>query len=174
MFIKSSAFIVLAVRPAGFAEAALSAQVVQVAVVQPCPEPAVFLQHSGSRERAWRGAATYHHKWHWICARSQISSLKSLQTPMHIFCSRLLMWWLFFLFPGSFSKHEFQAETKKLLDIVARSLYSEKEVRGKRELHIHPPSLFCVTDLPDSLVDCRFFRCSSGSWFLMAVMLWKS
>uniref|UniRef100_A0AAR2J8W0 Heat shock protein 75 kDa, mitochondrial n=1 Tax=Pygocentrus nattereri TaxID=42514 RepID=A0AAR2J8W0_PYGNA len=28
----------------------------------------------------------------------------------------------------SFSKHEFQAETKKLLDIVARSLYSEKEV----------------------------------------------
>ncbi|XP_019515788.1 PREDICTED: heat shock protein 75 kDa, mitochondrial [Hipposideros armiger] len=30
---------------------------------------------------------------------------------------------------GSVSKHEFQAETKKLLDIVARSLYSEKEVR---------------------------------------------
>uniref|UniRef100_A0AAQ5ZUV8 Heat shock protein 75 kDa, mitochondrial n=1 Tax=Amphiprion ocellaris TaxID=80972 RepID=A0AAQ5ZUV8_AMPOC len=29
---------------------------------------------------------------------------------------------------GSSSKHEFQAETKKLLDIVARSLYSEKEV----------------------------------------------
>ncbi|XP_061567072.1 heat shock protein 75 kDa, mitochondrial [Cololabis saira] len=29
---------------------------------------------------------------------------------------------------GSLSEHEFQAETKKLLDIVARSLYSEKEV----------------------------------------------
>uniref|UniRef100_H3CNJ8 Heat shock protein 75 kDa, mitochondrial n=1 Tax=Tetraodon nigroviridis TaxID=99883 RepID=H3CNJ8_TETNG len=29
---------------------------------------------------------------------------------------------------GSSSQHEFQAETKKLLDIVARSLYSEKEV----------------------------------------------
>ncbi|XP_018327578.1 heat shock protein 75 kDa, mitochondrial isoform X2 [Agrilus planipennis] len=29
---------------------------------------------------------------------------------------------------GSASKHEFQAETKMLLDIVARSLYSEKEV----------------------------------------------
>uniref|UniRef100_A0A0D9RC11 Heat shock protein 75 kDa, mitochondrial n=1 Tax=Chlorocebus sabaeus TaxID=60711 RepID=A0A0D9RC11_CHLSB len=29
---------------------------------------------------------------------------------------------------GSISKHEFQAETKKLLDVVARSLYSEKEV----------------------------------------------
>ena len=31
---------------------------------------------------------------------------------------------------GSATKHEFQAETKKLLDIVARSLYSEKEVRA--------------------------------------------
>ncbi|XP_070617699.1 heat shock protein 75 kDa, mitochondrial [Erythrolamprus reginae] len=30
--------------------------------------------------------------------------------------------------PGSASKHEFQAETRKLLDIVARSLYSEQEV----------------------------------------------
>ncbi|XP_042294351.1 heat shock protein 75 kDa, mitochondrial [Sceloporus undulatus] len=30
--------------------------------------------------------------------------------------------------PGSGSRHEFQAETQKLLDIVARSLYSEKEV----------------------------------------------
>ncbi|KAI4898812.1 hypothetical protein NFI96_019822 [Prochilodus magdalenae] len=29
---------------------------------------------------------------------------------------------------GSVYKHEFQAETKKLLDIVARSLYSEKEL----------------------------------------------
>lgn len=32
---------------------------------------------------------------------------------------------------GDFSKHEFQAETKKLLDIVARSLYSEKEVKSR-------------------------------------------
>ncbi|KAM3827073.1 heat shock protein 75 kDa, mitochondrial isoform 1-T1 [Vipera latastei] len=30
--------------------------------------------------------------------------------------------------PGSTSKYEFQAETQKLLDIVARSLYSEQEV----------------------------------------------
>ena len=29
---------------------------------------------------------------------------------------------------GEYEKHEFQAETRKLLDIVARSLYSEKEV----------------------------------------------
>jgi hypothetical protein len=28
----------------------------------------------------------------------------------------------------SVTKHEFQAETRQLLDIVARSLYSEKEV----------------------------------------------
>lgn len=37
------------------------------------------------------------------------------------------------IFLGSSSKHEFQAETKKLLDIVARSLYSEKEVRKSWE-----------------------------------------
>lgn len=29
-------------------------------------------------------------------------------------------------------KHEFQAETRQLLDIVARSLYSEKEVKLKQ------------------------------------------
>lgn len=29
---------------------------------------------------------------------------------------------------GQLDKHEFQAETRMLLDIVARSLYSEKEV----------------------------------------------
>ena len=32
------------------------------------------------------------------------------------------------LFTGPGDKHEFQAETRKLLDIVAKSLYSEKEV----------------------------------------------
>lgn len=42
---------------------------------------------------------------------------------------------------GAASKHEFQAETKKLLDIVARSLYSEKEVG-----HLYLPQswqIFC-------------------------------
>lgn len=29
---------------------------------------------------------------------------------------------------GESQKHEFQAETRQLLDIVARTLYSEKEV----------------------------------------------
>lgn len=38
---------------------------------------------------------------------------------------------------GDFSKHEFQAETKKLLDIVARSLYSEKEVKMNPSLARH-------------------------------------
>ena len=32
---------------------------------------------------------------------------------------------------GASDKHEFQAETRKLLDIVARSLYSDKEVSVK-------------------------------------------
>ena len=31
---------------------------------------------------------------------------------------------------GPSSKHEFQAETRKLLDIVAKSLYTDKEVSG--------------------------------------------
>jgi len=35
---------------------------------------------------------------------------------------------LYFYIPGESQKHEFQAETKQLLDIVAKSLYSEKEV----------------------------------------------
>lgn len=43
-------------------------------------------------------------------------------------CSQNLNVALPLIFSGSFHKHEFQAETKKLLDIVARSLYSEKEV----------------------------------------------
>jgi hypothetical protein len=32
------------------------------------------------------------------------------------------------LLSGQAKQHEFQAETRKLLDIVAKSLYSEKEV----------------------------------------------
>ena len=33
-----------------------------------------------------------------------------------------------FILSGPVDKHEFMAETRKLLDIVAGSLYSEKEV----------------------------------------------
>lgn len=54
---------------------------------------------------------------------------------------------------GSFCKHEFQAETKKLLDIVARSLYSEKEVRGivlGTTPHALRPSLTNLLGCPSS------------------------
>ncbi|KAJ6656002.1 hypothetical protein lerEdw1_004587 [Lerista edwardsae] len=42
---------------------------------------------------------------------------------------------------GSASRHEFQADTQKLLDIVARSLYSEKEVRRQQQ-PVPPPLLW--------------------------------
>ncbi|XP_049624404.1 heat shock protein 75 kDa, mitochondrial [Suncus etruscus] len=53
---------------------------------------------------------------------------------------------------GSVSKHQFQAETKKLLDIVARSLYSEKEV-FIREL---------ISNASDALEKLRHQLVSSG------------
>lgn len=54
---------------------------------------------------------------------------------------------------GVASKHEFQAETKKLLDIVARSLYSEKEV-FIREL---------ISNGSDALEKLRHKHLSQGS-----------
>lgn len=53
------------------------------------------------------------------CCKACSSVKKDVKLPC--VCGSLL---------GSATKHEFQAETKKLLDIVARSLYSEKEVRA--------------------------------------------
>lgn len=46
-----------------------------------------------------------------------ILSLPSCYSNLHMACN-----------VGQSEKHEFQAETKMLLDIVAKSLYSEKEV----------------------------------------------
>jgi hypothetical protein len=42
---------------------------------------------------------------------------------------------------GSSDKHEFQAETRMLLDIVAKSLYSEKEVS---KVHWPLPTRLCM------------------------------
>lgn len=63
---------------------------------------------------------------------SDTEAVQGTGTAAEIFpmkaCSQILNVALPLIFSGSFHKHEFQAETKKLLDIVARSLYSEKEV----------------------------------------------
>jgi hypothetical protein len=61
---------------------------------------------------------------------------------------------------GPSSSHEFQAETRKLLDIVAKSLYTDKEVR------------FLAISDPVVLTTPR--RSSSESWFQMLLMLWRS
>lgn len=53
---------------------------------------------------------------------------------------------------GEPTKHEFQAETRMLLDIVARSLYSEKEV-FVREL---------VSNASDALEKFRYAMLSGG------------
>nr|CAH7756811.1 unnamed protein product [Callosobruchus chinensis] len=53
---------------------------------------------------------------------------------------------------GESSKHEFQAETRMLLDIVARSLYSEKEV-FVREL---------ISNASDALEKFRYLTVSEG------------
>lgn len=53
---------------------------------------------------------------------------------------------------GDSTKHEFQAETRMLLDIVARSLYSEKEV-FVREL---------ISNASDALEKFRYLVLSGG------------
>jgi len=49
---------------------------------------------------------------------------------------------------GASDKHEFQAETRKLLDIVARSLYSDKEVSVKCSGFIYLKGCTSVYHLP--------------------------
>ena len=53
---------------------------------------------------------------------------------------------------GQPESHEFQAETKKLLDIVARSLYSEKEV-FIREL---------ISNASDAIEKFRYFQATNA------------
>jgi len=45
---------------------------------------------------------------------------------------------------GVTEKREFQAETRMLLDIVAKSLYSEKEVSFVKAINIHFCIMFCM------------------------------
>ncbi|XP_014444763.1 heat shock protein 75 kDa, mitochondrial [Tupaia chinensis] len=76
----------------------------------------------------WRTAAQCGSRRRDLASRFCASRLYSTQAaedkeePLHSIISSTE------IVQGSVSKHEFQAETKKLLDIVARSLYSEKEV----------------------------------------------
>lgn len=60
--------------------------------------------------------------------------------------------YVFVICLGGSTKHEFQAETRMLLDIVARSLYSEKEV-FVREL---------ISNASDALEKFRYVLLSSG------------
>lgn len=56
------------------------------------------------------------------------SIIKDNEKTTGNFCFKIYTTFANNLFVGEATKHEFQAETKMLLDIVARSLYSEKEV----------------------------------------------
>lgn len=75
-------------------------------------------------------------------------SSTKIEIKLHCFvCDSLL---------GSASKHEFQAETKKLLDIVARSLYSEKEVRYLQSLLAWQNCFYTILGkMPDSILAVR-------------------
>lgn len=69
-----------------------------------------------------------------------------------------LYWFVCDSLLGSVSKHEFQAETKKLLDIVARSLYSEKEVQYlliTLRFLLAKLSLHYSGEMPDSVLAAR-------------------
>ncbi len=60
------------------------------------------------------------------CPISNLIKHNSLNTkPLLNFCH------FFSVVVGTPDRHEFQAETRKLLDIVAKSLYSEKEVSDR-------------------------------------------
>uniref|UniRef100_A0AAV2KFG5 TNF receptor-associated protein 1 n=1 Tax=Knipowitschia caucasica TaxID=637954 RepID=A0AAV2KFG5_KNICA len=80
---------------------------------------ATQLQKWSSRSRVWSSCLSFSPKNYYS---TQQAEQEPEEEPLHTIISDTES------VQGSFSKHEFQAETKKLLDIVARSLYSEKEV----------------------------------------------
>lgn len=160
-----------------------SPRTVEFPAVLPRLQPAVVLQHPGGREGAWGGASAQHHHWFGVCARCR---------KRRRWCFLPGNWSIDDFTPalplppaGDSSKHEFQAETKKLLDIVARSLYSEKEVRGfvfcrerihtwaKLDIWFYAAPL----NIPRGFIHFFIYnptRCSSGSWYPMAAMLWRN
>ncbi|XP_034046339.1 heat shock protein 75 kDa, mitochondrial [Thalassophryne amazonica] len=75
-----------------------------------------------AQHRIWRSQQPCLNLGQHFCYSTQEAEKAPEEEPLHTIISDTES------VEGDFSKHEFQAETKKLLDIVARSLYSEKEV----------------------------------------------
>ncbi|XP_075420475.1 heat shock protein 75 kDa, mitochondrial [Tenrec ecaudatus] len=95
----------------------------------PLPAPLRAATGAGRLTRPWRTGAQLEGPGRRAAAAAWVGRTFSTQAaeekkeePLHSIISNTET------VQGSTSKHEFQAETKKLLDIVARSLYSEKEV----------------------------------------------
>ncbi|XP_023146988.1 heat shock protein 75 kDa, mitochondrial [Amphiprion ocellaris] len=84
--------------------------------------PALQLQRWSSRPRVWSSQRSCLGFSQQTSYSTQEAEKEPEEEPLHTIISDTES------VQGSSSKHEFQAETKKLLDIVARSLYSEKEV----------------------------------------------
>ncbi len=74
-------------------------------------------------DRCCKGLSFYaiSHLINCIDTMCSIASIFSLQVAERLYSTEPAI-------KGSPEKHEFQAETRMLLDIVAKSLYSEKEV----------------------------------------------
>lgn len=72
---------------------------------------------------------------------------------------------------GETEKREFQAETRMLLDIVAKSLYSDKEVWFRIDL-VYLFIMLKVFQIVINFVSLK--RSSLESWYQMQAMLWKN
>ena len=67
-----------------------------------------------------------------------------------------IYWCCHALISGAADKHEFKAETRKLLDIVAKSLYSEKEVSCQ-----YPLGVPCLHEPPQPVATCHVHTLAS-------------